>query len=164
MKFLKRLFLLTAFILLGSISFVAFPQGMKIVTGHPDFKMKVTRCEESGNKVYVDLILENIGSSDCKIGIHGGLGGNSNAIDDEGNKYTNSDFLVQLGKGYPNSGEEYTVLYPEVPVKVKLIISGVPESATSFKLINLMVQCSEWNLSWHTVKLHNVPIYHEGDE
>ena len=162
MNILKRFYLFTALILLSSISFVAFPQGMKIVTGNPDFKIKVTRCEASGSTVYMNLLLENKGDKEDRIIVYGGGINSSFAIDDEGNSYNESDFQVKIGKELLSSVTTSGTLYPDVPVKLSIQIEGVPESATLFRKIILEVQFVSGDFH-KKVEISNVPIYREGD-
>ncbi|WP_455673969.1 hypothetical protein [Phocaeicola sp.] len=141
-------------------------ESLKIKTNNPDFKIKVKRCEAMDKTCTIDVLLSNVGDSDVTIALCGGFTGNSKAYDDEGNMYTDEKVLVSVGGGRLDCGNTpYTQLSPNVPVKARIQIEGVPEYAQTINLINLVVFCSEWNFSWDKpVKISNIPISREGDE
>ena len=56
----KILLVLTAMFAFGLQNTDAQDAPIKIVTGHPDLKVKVNRCEASGNLVIIDLTFTNI--------------------------------------------------------------------------------------------------------
>lgn len=144
-------------------------EAFRIITNHPDFKIKVLRCEASGSTCVIDMIFENIGSQDVNIKIYGGdwLNSTSVAYDDEANKYNGQNFLVAIA----NHGLTY--YYQEIdlpagiPLKARVQIEGVKASVRMFRRIDLNIQCDSWGLDGYkgkTVKLFNVPISREGDE
>ena len=59
--------ILMAIFALGLQNVSAQDAPLKIVTNHPDFKIKVKRCAASGKTVVLDLILNNEGTNDVKI-------------------------------------------------------------------------------------------------
>lgn len=144
-------------------------EAFRIITNHPDFKIKVLRCEASGSTCVIDMIFENIGSQDVNIKIYGGdwLNSTSVAYDDEANKYNGQNFLVAIA----NHGLTY--YYQEIdlpagiPLKARVQIEGVKASVRMFRRIDLNIQCDSWGLDGYKgkmVKLFNVPISREGDE
>lgn len=166
-KFFSFLILFT---LLSSLN--GFAQ-TKIVTGHPDFKIKITRCEASGSTAVIDLLIENVGSSDVPITMWGGRScvgmphNMSVAYDDDGNKYTGeNDFRVSIGKsGLTKCFGIEEVLPPDIPLKARIQFEGVPESATEFRRIDLIIDSKAWGLNdKKPVKITNVPISREGDD
>lgn len=134
----------------------------KLVTNHPDFKIKVRRCEASGKTCVIDLIIENVGSSDVDIYVEGGRNGAMIAYDDEANEYTQITLFVG-SKG----GNSHTLL-SGVPIKARIQIEGVAESATMFRRLDWKITCRAWNMNLHTdhkpIKFINLPISREGDE
>ena len=71
---------------------VAFAQTPTIVTGHPDFKVKVTRCAASGKVVVLDLVFTNVSANDVEewsiqTGNYRFCNGPSIVYDSEGNIY-----------------------------------------------------------------------------
>lgn len=146
--------------------------GFKIITGHPDLKIKVLRCEASGSICVIDLLLQNIGGSDIKEFIIGG--GHpygfveSKAYDDEGNIYCGDVYgtrEISVGTASELTTHNYCYSLPSgVPVKARIQLIDVPEGATSFPRIELNTKCSPWQWFGHTIKFFNVPISREGDE
>lgn len=138
-------------------------QAQKVDTGHPDFKVKVTRCEASGKTVVIDMLWENTGSKDVYITCrtYG-----SSAYDDEGNKFSgNGPLKIMFGNnGYYK--DDLTDLLPsDLPVKVRLQIKDVPVSATMFRRVDINIYSNEWGGldGPRILKLTNIPISHEGD-
>lgn len=151
------------------------PGGFRVVSGHPDFKIKVVRCEAAGRTCVIDLILENVGSKDMRLAIcgGGGLGPGFDmdhtactvAFDDEANDYRDDQINVSVGRSNLNNGYVNAELLSEIPIKARIQITGVPEAATMFRRIDLNVICSGWNLDdRNKVKFYNLPISREGDE
>jgi len=136
----------------------------KIVSGHPDFKVKVSRCVASGKSVIMDLIFQNIGANDVQdVTVIGSYNGASEAYDSEGNIYKNNDSDIEIkvanASGYDchESGRFY--LPTDVPIKCSVRINGVPENAESIARLILIVNCPAWSLGWENrVKISNVPI------
>lgn len=152
-----------AFFFLLFVSLQSFSQGLKIVTGHPDFKVRVTRCEAAGNTVIMNFLLENVGNKEERVVVYGGALNSSFAIDDEGNIYNERAFQVQMNEPMSSVTTGGT-LYPDTPVKLIARIEGVPESAAMFRKIILEVKCDDWGLGdKKKVQISDVPIYHEGD-
>lgn len=138
---------------------------IKIVTGHPDLKVKVKRCAASGKIVIIDLTFTNVGTSDIEAWIRlNSYAGDSEAIDDEGTVYKSGDALTiklpnnpQYQKG---PGGKITML-PDIPVKVSVKLNGVSESAEAIARLLVGVQCEAWGLADHCVQIRNIPISRE---
>lgn len=163
---MKKFFsFLMLFTLLSSVSAIAQTQ---IVTGHPDLKIKITRCEASGTTAVIDFLLENIGNDDVKIYMYGGASQDSKSVayDDDGNKYAGKNFQIDISKSGLTAYNIGETLPPDIPLKARIQIEGVPDNATEFKRIDLQLYCDTWNLNRDKkpVKFTNVPIYREGDE
>lgn len=135
----------------------------KLITNHPDFKIKVRRCEASGKTCVIDLIIENVGSTDVTmlVSYHSSY---MIAYDDEANQYTN--MKLSLGSTeWINSGGSYRTLMAGIPVKARIQIEGVAESATMFRRLDWKMQCEAWGLNLSKpIKFINLPISREGDE
>ena len=162
----KVLFLLMAMIAFGFQS-VNAQDGMKIVSNHPDFKIKVKRCAASGKTVVIDLILTNMGSQDVEnLTVYGGSDwGNpkvSEAYDSEGNVHKGGSLRVKLANApsYTDNNESQSIdLLPEVPVRMSVKIDGVPISAESFPRLKLYFNCEKWGLNYDKmVVIRNIPI------
>lgn len=165
MRTKKTFSLLILFTLLWSINVYA---QTKIVTGHPDFKIKITRCEASGSTAVIDFLLENVGNDDVKISMYGGNEQDSKSVayDDEGNKYGGKKFQIAISGSGLTAYSLGETLPPDIPLKARIQIEGVPESATEFKRVDLQLYCNTWNLNRDKkpVRFTNVPIFREGDE
>ena len=132
----------------------------KLVTNHPDFKIKVRRCEASGKTCVIDLIIENVGSSDVDMYINDDY---LIAYDDEANEYNRIG--ISVGNSNWIYGEGRTLM-AGVPMKARIQIEGVAESATMFRRLDWGIQrCDAWGLNQHKpIKFINLPISREGDE
>lgn len=133
----------------------------KLVTNHPDFKIKVRRCEASGKTCVIDLIIENVGASDVYISTGNRTGGLI-AYDDEANRY--ESIKVSVGN---NEWIWYQqrMLMSCVPMKARIQIEGVAESATMFRRLDWYIDSKIWGLDGNKpIKFINLPISREGDE
>ena len=103
---------------------------MRIITNHPDFKIKIKRCEASGKTCVIDLIIENIGYEDVIIETRSGsecfIG-----YDDEMTEYTN--IKISIGNSDWLGYWKKRQLMANIPMKARLQIEGVPAAATMFK-------------------------------
>lgn len=164
MNSVKKLFLIVALIMLsGLYALSAYSQGMKIVSGYPDFKVKVTRCEVFGNRCIIDMVLENTSAQDVGATISGRAWG-STAYDDEGNVFDVA--ILSIGNKNEFNGYVGCTLPSQIPLKARLQINGVPEAATMFKKVEIAFECFPWNLRFtdKCIKFFNLPISREGDE
>lgn len=135
--------------------------GVKIVTGNPDLKIKIKKCEVNGNVCTLDLLVTNHGK-DTRICFNGGSR-ETKVYDDEGNIYTETDVNV-LGAGQTNaySYGEY-ISYPSgVPVKFRIIIKGISDEAKT--LTRIVLQKNGEYGKEDPVMFYNIPISREGDE
>lgn len=161
MKNLKHLIALTVALVFVGTASVSAQDGFRIVTNHPDFKIKVVRCEASGKTCVIDLILENAGSQDVHCIMRGSFYGLSLAYDDEANQYDN--IAVSIGNSRLSNDVGIDLL-AEVPVKARIQIEGVPASATMFRRMDITFDCDAWKLNADKkVKFYNLPITHDGD-
>lgn len=132
----------------------------KLVTNHPDFKIKVRRCEASGKTCVIDLIIENVGSSDVDIYVKGGSWHGLIAYDDEANQYESIGIAVSDKWGLGTH-----TLPANVPLKARIQVEGVAESATMFRRLDWKIDCRAWGLNENKpIKFINLPISREGDE
>ncbi len=137
--------------------------GTKIVTNHPDLKIKITRCVVNGRTCVIDMVFTNVGDRDLnEVFFYSGYNGTTTAFDDEGNQYSKNILFGIASKGVEAS---VNVLLPSnVPLKMRMQIDDVPESATQFLRINLNIYCSQLNLRDKPITITNVPITRDGDE
>ena len=144
----------------------------RIVTNHPDFTVKVTRCKASGKRCVLDMVFLNEGTGDVEFTLDGY---NGIVYDDEGNIYEgdsgNSKIRVALGDLNRYFGEMpdesvTRVLPAGIPIKARVLISGVPETATTFLRMHINTICGAWSIGRNrpVLTLYNVPISRDGDE
>lgn len=156
----KVLLILMAMFAFG-LQNVSAQDGIKIITNHPDFKIKVKRCAASGKTVIVDLILNNTGVNDIEELVVWGGRNRSEAYDDEGNIYQNENFKVKVANRPDyDSWETGKFNIPAgVPIRLSISIEGVPLSAESIARLKLIFLCSAWGLgNDKPVKISNIPI------
>lgn len=138
--------------------------GIKIVTNHPDFKVKVKRCVASGKTVIIDLTLNNEGTNDVEdLQVHGGVTAASEAYDDEGNIYQKYNVKVKVANRpeytYGNSGKFN--IPSGVPIRLSVSIDGVPQSAESISRLKLCLYCKAWSVGCDfdkPLRISNIPI------
>ena len=134
---------------------------LKIVTNHPDFKIKVQRCAASGKTVILDLILTNEGVNDVEnVRVHGGFE-YAEVYDDQGNIYQGDAIAVKVANRTEfrlNNTDRFHIL-TGVPMRLSIRIDGVPASAESIARLKLPVTAEAWNLNWDKpVIFRNIPI------
>lgn len=136
----------------------------KIITGHPDFQVKVTRCVATGTTVILDMLFTNVSETDVEEwGIYSGFYGDFTTVyDSEGNSYDNykGNYLsFKVGNSnYTNAFRNQKML-SDVPVKVSLKIMGVPETVESLTRVDLVMYIPAFDIGGKTpVKIKNIPI------
>lgn len=157
---MKKLFTLMAALCCMAVAFAQTPQ---IVTGHPDFKVKVTRCEASGKNVVLDLVFTNISAQDVErwaIWVRNCCPYKSVVYDSEGNLYTGDNLSVKVSNGEYSYGSDYLKMISDVPMKVSLMITGVPANVESLARVDLQVDVPIFNINgWEApLKIKNIPI------
>ena len=158
----KIIMILMAIFALG-LQNVSAQDRIKIVTSHPDFKLKVTRCAASDKTVIIDLILSNEGTDDVENVILWACTTMEAIVtyDNEGNIYGCGPNLVKLANNPEYSDHDsgvFTIL-SGVPMRLSIRIEGVSTSAESIARITLPFECQAWGLnSQKPVKITNIPI------
>lgn len=163
---MKRFFLLISFLYFFLGYTAAQDEPLRIETGHPDLLVKVKRCQAAGDRLVLDLLIKNLC---CETSLRFGGGnafeyGGSIAYDDEGNKYTGMDMLVNWGTDEP--GHIARVNLPEnVPLKFRVTLKGFDKNATFLSKVNLYCSSKELGIKWgeYYIELFNVPVSREGD-
>lgn len=162
----KVLFLLMAMFAFGFQSVNAQDEPIKIVTGHPDLKVKVKRCAASGKTIVLDLVVSNEGARDVErfalLGCPAWERGE--AYDDEGNIYNEPNggrilLKVTNGASYEPYTNEFRLL-SGIPMRVSVRIEDFSTSATSIAFLKLGVDCDELGLGDHnkSITFRNIPI------
>lgn len=129
--------------------------GFKIQSPHPDLEVQVQRCMASSSKVIIDLMVTNY-SDDTEIDF---CPFNNVVIDDQGQQY---GMQVSVANGEWHAATTAAALFPtDVPIKVSIQISDIPQSVQVLRRINLYISCRPFNLRGadsEPIKLFNVPI------
>ena len=159
----KILFLLMTMISFGFQSVRSQDAPLKIVTGHPDFKIQVKRCVASDKTVIIDLILKNEGTDDVENVILWACTTMETIItyDNEGNIYGCGANFVKLANNpeYSNHDSGVFCMLSGIPMQMSLKIEGVSPSAERIARITLPFNCQAWGLnSQKPVKITNIPI------
>lgn len=132
---------------------------IKIITNHPDFKVKVKRCAASNKTVVIDLIFNNVSSSDVKMRAYGGT--SSVAYDDEGNMYKDGNLQVSIANtnSFYQYGTDSFVIPADVPVKITIQLENVSASAEAIPRLMVALDCDKWGLNPHKpIIINNIPI------
>lgn len=159
---MKKILLFLMAIFVFGIQNVGAQDGIKIVTNHPDFNIKVKRCAASGKTVIIDLILNNEGTNDVEqVQAWGGF--SSEAYDDEGNIYQSTDLKVKVAnrQNYNHHESGLFNIPTGVPIKLTYRIEEVPQSAQSISRLKLNIECQAWGIGAREgkfVKISNIPI------
>ena len=137
----------------------------QIVTGHPDFKVKVTRCAASGKTVVLDMVFTNVSETDVE---DWGIALNGNSIllwdkvstvyDSEGNIYKGNALAIKVSNYDYREWFNGLKMISDVPMKVSLQIKGVPETVESLARVDLVVNIPLFNVGSTPVKIKNIPI------
>lgn len=134
---------------------------MRIITNHPDLKIKIKRCEVSGKTCVIDMEIENVGYEDVII-FTGSGSDYFIGYDDEMTEYTN--IKVAISNSNWMGWNTKRNLMANLSMKARLQIEGVPAAATMFKRIDWTIYCDAWNLSdKKKIKFLNIPITREGE-
>ena len=159
----KYFFAVIAMLAFAVQSITAQDRPLKIVTNHPDFKIKVSRCVANDKTVYLDLVLSNEGVNDVEVfelwacTTHEAI----MTYDNEGNIYGCRSNFVKLANSreYSDHGTGPVHLLAGVPMRLSIRIDGVSTTAESIARIDLPFNCAAWGLtSQKPVKISNVPI------
>ena len=153
----KILLFLMAIFAFGLHNVSAQDAPLKIVTNHPDLKIKVKRCAASGKSVYLELLLNNVGTNDVEAQARSWK---SIAYDNEGNIYEEGNIKVKVANkadyGFYSGMFDIPV---GVPMKLSILIEGVTTAAETLSRFKLHLDCSKWGLSENKlIVFSNIPI------
>ena len=131
----------------------------QIVTGHPDFKVKVTRCAASGKTVVLDMMFTNVSANDVEDWQIWPCNKITVVYDSEGNIYGGNKLAIKVSNyDYTNYGFNDLKMISDVPMKVSLQIKGVPETVESLARVDINVVIPLFNVGSSPVKIKNIPI------
>ena len=151
---MKRFLLFTS--LLVSTWTISFAQA-SVSTGHPSLSVDVKRCFANGQNVYVDMIF-TVNNNWDRVVLENASGDYASFVfDDEGNSYTNKFYFEIDGKS--SSYQGWIDIAPDVPRKMRLVISNVDEYASSLSLIKLSYSGGYRSTSHHNyIIIKKLPI------
>ncbi len=163
---MKKLFVCLSLLFLFIGALKAQDEPLRIETGHPDLLVKVTRCQAASDRLVLDMLVKVV-SCETILTFGGGNSfayGVSEAFDDEGNKYTGLDFLVNWGKDAPGQIAK-TTLPENVPLKFRVTLNGVDTNASVLTKVNLWCGCKDLGINWgeYYIELFNVPISRQSE-
>lgn len=135
-------------------------QNIKIVTGHPDFKMEVLRCSSSSNNLIIELIITNLSDDDIEeiYAYGGGWNGGTKIYDNLGNIYDGDNLEVKVANKNFTSTDQRFKLVNHLPTKVTYSLKGFSSRATSITLFEPDFNIPEWSVKRGTFKIRNITI------
>ena len=102
------------FLALGLVIALSVNAQVKVVSPHPDVKVKFLRCIESGGTAVIEFTVNNLSNQDQEFTILG-YNNYSTAYDDEGNVYRGGNIQISDQTYYAVS-----VVFPSnIPVKCR---------------------------------------------
>lgn len=138
-------------------------QNMKIISGHPDFNIKVKRCAANGKTVVIDMVFTNRSENDVDLEI-GVMYEWTKIHDDQGNEYVNGmmdeTITLKIGNKKPTNYNEKFTLLSGVPTKAQWVIKGVPESCEEISRMQFNVDSEAWSLHDKST-IRNIPIFRD---
>lgn len=156
----KILLIMMAMFAFGLQNVNAQDKPIKIVTGHPDFSLKITRCVASGKNVVLDMVVTNLSDNDVEcFKVHGSSYA-TKVYDDQGNIY-DSDIDVKIANKQYTTGTIEIKLVAGIPTKYSLMIANVSQKAQYLVLVEPDIYVPAWKTVNSTVKIRNVPITRE---
>ena len=141
------------------------PGAFKIITHHPDFRVKVLRCEVSEQTCVIDLQLINRSSEDVYVRTGGVHWFEHTAYDDAGNHYEKERFRIAVGNLSEWIGYQKDLLIPaQGLLKARVQLEGVKSDATVFSVMKIGIDSDVWQLGRDKyLTFRNLPISREGD-
>ena len=157
----KILLLLMAMFAFGLQNVNAQDAPLKIVTNHPDFKIKIERCAANGKTVVIDMLFSNQGTDDVDgVSVITNFEGyQCEAYDNEGNVYSRSISAYVKGFSDQYGNAKSFSLIPDVPMKVRITIDDFSETTEKIARLRLRVDSNKWKIGrGKLVEIRNIPI------
>lgn len=161
---MKKILLILMAVFAFGLQNVSAQDAMKIVTNHPDFQIKITRCAAIGKTLYIDMTFQNLSSDDVdEVSIMTGWqSGFTEAYDNEGNLYRGREYInakIANDKEYGWSNSGTIQLISGVPFKAGLRINNFSTAAETIAKLRLCVKVPSWGLgNDKPVIIRNIPI------
>lgn len=113
---------------------------IRVVSHHPDLAVEVKKVSIDQQGYWIDATITNLSENDEKVNINTNL----RAYDDDGNIYEehgrNRDMRMYVGNSKNptnwNGQQQVVVLPSEVPVKVRILLMGVPKKAKGIRRLD----------------------------
>ncbi len=154
---MKKILLILMVIFAFGIQNVSAQDGIKIVTNHPDFDIKVKRCVASGKTVVIDMVFTNNSENDVDMSI--GIGNGWTVIhDDQGNEYKYNGITLKIANKAPEGHWVDFTLIAGVPTNVKWTITNVPVSVEQIARMLFMTRCGALSLNDTKTMIRDIPI------
>ena len=138
------------FLILGLVITLSINAQVKIVSPHPDIKVKFLRCIESGGTAVLEFTINNISDQDQKFTISG-YSNYSTSYDDEGNVYRGGNIQI--------SDQNYhavSIVFPSnIPVKCRQHIEKVSQYSTEFSKATVGINFGK---GYKQIEFFKVPI------
>ena len=133
----KILLIILAIIVFGWQDANAQSEQMSVSTGNPDIKVKILRCEASGENVFIDMTITNNTGEDFEVyAVAKGNGPcNTKIIDDEGNEYDSNRVKIRFGKGEFVSEHIWKDIIADVPCRYTIMVTNVPKQTQYFSVV-----------------------------
>lgn len=124
---------------------------IRVVSHHPDLTVEVQKVSIDQQGYWIDATITNLSENDEKVNINTNL----RAYDDEGNIYEehgrNRDMRMYVGnsKNPTNwNGQQQAIVLPsEVPIKVRILLMGMPKKAKGIRRL-------DWGLYSDGLSIH----------
>ena len=133
---------------------------VKVISPHPDIKIKFLRCKEAGGTATLEFTLTNLSRKDIIIYMWGAEPTRTTKIyDAEWNYYdTDEQVNIQIANGPASSYMKCTEnTFPaDIPVKCKVAINGLDEYAA--ELSRVVIDMLVVNGTNKDIEFKNVPI------
>ncbi|EXZ04270.1 hypothetical protein [Bacteroides fragilis] len=123
---------------------------VKVVSPHPDIKVKFLRCIESGGTAVIEFTVNNLSNQDKEFNLSSCCG-YSTSYDDEGNLYEDANIQIS-----DRIGPAISIVFPSnIPVKCKLHIEKISQYATEFSKATLGLLLRG---EYKSIEFFNIPI------
>lgn len=167
----KTILFLVLLILILPFNLSAQDEGLRIVSPHPDLKVKITRCEAVGDNICeIDITLENYADREVDFIVYGGNGSVpysdiqnatcSEAYDSNGNAYLEDKVKMKgTQHGYTSrslSGKLGSMQYMVGHFRIE----DVPANVDSFRKVVFCLKSDFWDIGSgeKRINIYNLPI------
>lgn len=138
------------FLAFGLVIALSVNAQVKVVSPHPDIKVKFLRCIESSGTAVIEFTVNNLSNQDKEFNLSSCCG-YSTSYDDEGNLYEDANIQIS-----DRIGPAISIVFPSnIPVKCKLHIEKISQYATEFSKATLGLLLRG---EYKSIEFFNIPI------